>query len=109
LFVTWKLIAIGVLAMGCGARLGDGFDDNGDAGNGGSHDGGSNGKADSGVTPQSDAASAACPNDRKVYLNFDGVTLTRATPSDSTKRVGSARARRCRHGIKAAARAPLIS
>lgn len=35
----------------------------------------------SSTTP--DAANAACPNGRKVYLNFDGVTLARATTSDA--------------------------
>jgi hypothetical protein len=87
--VTWKLIALTALACGCGAELGDGIASSTDAGNGnggggGSGGGGGGGNVDAGVT-QNDAPAAACPNGRRVYLAFDGVTLTQAATSDSTQ------------------------
>jgi len=78
------LAAIALLVAGCGnASLGGG-DDTGngtiDAAGGGS---GSGSDIDASVQ-MIDAAAPACANGRKVYLNFDGVTLTQAATSDAT-------------------------
>lgn len=83
MFVNCKLIAITALAAGCGAQLGDGVGGStaADAGSGG----GGGGQRDAGVQSGNDAAAAACPNGRKVYLAFEGVTLTKAATSDSTQ------------------------
>ncbi len=93
--MTRWLIALSVLAVGCHARLGEGFGtsegvDAGNGGGGGGGGGGGNGSGsgggnvDAGVTSP-DASTAACPSGRKVYLAFDGVTLTQAATSDSTQ------------------------
>ncbi len=94
--VTWKLIAIGVLAAGCAARIGDGSgggDDNNnnvDAGGGSNGSGSNGGNVDAGTQANPDSGmAAACPNNRKVYLEFNGVTLTRGTPSDATTNTAS--------------------
>jgi len=86
--VTWKPIAIGLLYVGCAAQLGGGSkqDDNGDPPgtnpDGGNGSNGGNGDA-SVQPPGMDAANAACPNGRKIYLAFDSVTLTKATTSNA--------------------------
>src|SRR5262245_48281488 len=70
--------ALAVLASACvGAHLGDGE-------HGGRPDGGSRGGNDAAAAdaPDIDAASA-CFNGRRVFLNFEGVTL-RQGPSDAT-------------------------
>lgn len=91
--MTWKVIALAVFAVGCHARLGEGFGasegvdantDNGGGGGGGGGSGSGSGGVDAGVTTP-DAPTSACPNGRKVYLAFDGVTLTQAATSDSTQ------------------------
>src|SRR4051794_9197728 len=76
-----KLLALLALVAGCEANLGSG-DNNG----GGSADAaGSGGETvfDAAVQ-QIDAAAPACANGRKVFLNFDGVTLTKAATTDAT-------------------------
>jgi hypothetical protein len=91
--VTRTLIAIGVLAVaGCAAQLGGG--DNGgnnnsiDASNG--SNGSGNNNPDAGVQPQTDGSmNAACPNNRKVYLEFNGVTIARAATSDAVNNQAS--------------------
>jgi hypothetical protein len=80
--VTWKPIVIGLLAVGCAAKVGDG-DPNAtpDSGATVKLDGG-NGGGDSNVNPMD--APSACPNSRKVYLHFDGgITLQQAATSNS--------------------------
>lgn len=82
--------------IGCQATLGDDpfgstvVDAGGGGGNGGGSGGGNgsgNGSGDgsgSGMMPDA-GSNAACPSGRKLYLSFDGETLTRATASDSTQ------------------------
>lgn len=96
MIVTWKLIAIGVFAVGCGARIGDGpgGDDNNagvDGGSsGGNQDAGNGGGNDSGTQSQGDGGmNAACPNNRKVFLEFNGVTIARAATSDAVNNQAS--------------------
>ena len=88
------LFALVLLAAGCGAQLGDGPEqatstDANTGGGGGNGTGGGNGNGSgsgSGSGTHMDAGTSnACANGRKVYLNFDGVTVTQATPSDSTQ------------------------
>jgi hypothetical protein len=85
---------LAVALFGCSATLGDDpigatvvdAGDNGGGGGGSGSGSGSGNGSGSGSGMQPDAGTAsACANGRKLYLNFDGVTLTRATPSDSTQ------------------------
>jgi hypothetical protein len=94
MFVTRTLIAIGVAVAGCAARIGDGSGGGAsvDANGGGSNGSGSNGgNTDAGTQVQPDAPSmnAACPNNRKVYLEFNGVTIARAATSDAVNNQAS--------------------
>lgn len=73
--------------MGCHARLGEGIgaSDGVDASTSTGDDSGTGSAGiDAGVSTP-DAPPPACPNGRKVYLAFDGVTLTQAATSDSTQ------------------------
>jgi hypothetical protein len=88
LFVTRTLLAITALAAGCYARVGDGegnlaTTDAGDTTGSGSDTTG--GDVDAGAQGGTDAPTPACANGRKVYLAFEGVTLTQATTSDATQ------------------------
>jgi hypothetical protein len=77
-----KLLALLALVAGCEASLGSG-DNNG----GGGVDAAGSGSEtffDAAVQQQMDAAPPACANGRKVFLNFDGVTLTKAATTDAT-------------------------
>jgi hypothetical protein len=90
--VTTKLHAMGLLAVlaGCPARIGDGESKTVDAASGGSVDSGNGGNKDSGMQTQNDSGmNAACPNSRKVYLEFNGITIARATPSDAVNNQAS--------------------
>jgi hypothetical protein len=77
-----RLVAIAALVLaGCQAHLGEGGSNaTVDAGGGG--DGGGGGGGGDASIPVD--APPACANGRKLYLNFDGVTITRAAMSDST-------------------------
>jgi hypothetical protein len=77
-----KRLALLALVAGCEANLGSG-DGNGNGNNPDAASGGGTTFFDSAVQQQIDAQAPACANGRKVYLNFDGVTLTQATTSDS--------------------------
>ncbi|HEY5924223.1 MAG TPA: hypothetical protein VIV11_21245 [Kofleriaceae bacterium] len=83
--MTWKPIAIGLLLAGCPATIGGGNGGGGvDSGNGSSIDsGGSSGGNDSSVSQNDAATNAACPNDRKIFLEFNGVTLQQAATSNA--------------------------
>lgn len=83
--VTRILCAIGVLAVaGCAARIGGGDNDQiVDAAGGAGSDSGESGGSDSGVQGSDGSTNAACPNNRKVYLEFNGVTIARAATSDA--------------------------
>ena len=74
-----KLVALLALVAGCEANLGSG-DGNGTPDASGS---GNGSMFDAAVQQQADAQAPACANGRKVYLNFEGVTLTQAATSDS--------------------------
>lgn len=81
-----KVLALAALLAGCNANLGASGSGNTsvDSGNGGGGGGGGGGgNPDAAIQVQPDAA-PACANGRRVYLNFDGVTLTDAGNSDST-------------------------
>lgn len=77
-----KLVALLALVAGCEANLGGG-DDNSNNGTPDASGSGGTTKLDAAVQQQADAQAPACANGRKVYLNFDGVTLTQAATSDS--------------------------
>jgi hypothetical protein len=93
--VTWLRIAttaIGLLALGCGARIGDSDQDNGfrtDASSGGGNVDAANGSSSDASNAQPDAGNVACPNNRKVYLEFNGVTLTQAATSNALTNLAS--------------------
>lgn len=76
-----KLMALLAVVAGCKASLSSGMgDDDGvtiDAAGGGG------GQLDASLQQQVDAA-PACANGRKLFLNFEGVTMTQAATSDST-------------------------
>jgi hypothetical protein len=76
-----KLLALVALVAGCEANLGSGGDNNGSG-----LDAAGSGETffDAAVQQQIDAAAPACANGRKVFLNFDGVTLTKAATTDAT-------------------------
>ena len=75
-----KLLATAaLLAAGCEAALSD----NGGNGNVDANGSGSN-QIDAPTQQQIDAP-PACANGRKLFLNFDGVTVTQGTPSDATQ------------------------
>jgi hypothetical protein len=76
-----KLLALVALLAGCEASLGPGTGETNGVDAAGGGGGGSN--IDAAVQQQVDAA-PACANGRKLYLNFDGVTITQAATSDST-------------------------
>ena len=85
---TW-LALIALAGSGCYARVGDGegnlaIADAGDTSGGGSDSSGGV-DVDAGVQPGADAPTPACANGRKIYLAFDGVTLTQAGSSDATQ------------------------
>ena len=90
--MTWKPIAIGLLLAGCPATIGggNGGGSNGvDSGNGSSIDAnGGGGNMDANVT-QNDAMNAACPTGRKIYLEFNGVTLQQAATSNAANNQAS--------------------
>jgi hypothetical protein len=74
-----KLLALLALVAGCEANLGSG--DN----NGGNPDAAGSGETFfDAALQQPDAAAPACANGRKVYLNFEGVTLTKGATTDAT-------------------------
>jgi hypothetical protein len=77
------LMAIGVFAAGCGARIGESGYDNDDRVDASTSmpDGrtGGFGSADAAMPD----APSACPSGRKVYLEFNGVTLTQAATSNA--------------------------
>ena len=73
-----RVILLAAFGFGCGAQLGD------SVGQSGTDSGTGNGSADSSVPP-SDGSTALCANGRQVYLNFDGVALTRGAPSDAAQ------------------------
>jgi len=79
------VLVLSLAATACGAELAGGSADT-DAGAGPSgSDGSTSGSDDAGTVPQpTPDAAPACFNGRVVYLNFDGVTLTRGT-SDATQ------------------------
>jgi hypothetical protein len=77
-----RLLAIAALVLaGCEARLGEGVGSSSVDASGG--DGSDSGGGSNDAALSVDAA-PACATGRKVYLNFDGVTITRAANSDST-------------------------
>lgn len=80
-----KLLALVALLAGCEAALGPGGESSNatpDA-SGGGGGGGSSQSPDAAVAPVD--APPACANNRKVFLNFDGVTLSQGSPSDATQ------------------------
>lgn len=90
----WRVGLLALAMIGCQATLGDdpinnsaGIDGGGGNGNGNGNGGGNgNGSGSgSGMHPDAGMQPATCANGRKLYLNFDGVTLTRTTPSDATQ------------------------
>ena len=85
--VTWKPLAIGLLFVAsCAARVGDGVNDGTPDAPGATVklDGGTSGGDSGNVTPMDAPMNAACPNNRKVYLHFDGgITLQQAATSNS--------------------------
>src|SRR5512143_2148292 len=80
----WRLLVLVCVLGACGAQLDEsvGSNSNGgtDAGSNGSN--GSNGSTDGGSSPD---AAVTCASGRAVYLDFDGVTITQGSPSDSTQ------------------------
>lgn len=87
-----KLIALVLVLAGCHATLGDSENnsattdaDTGGGGNGGGGGSGNGGGGGGGMMMKDAAVSPACASGRQVFLNFDGVTITQATTSDSTQ------------------------
>ena len=78
-----RVAALVVVLAGCGAQLGSSSNNQGvvDAPNGGSN---TNPGIDAPVNSPDAPAAPACPNNRVVYLSFEGETLTNAA-TDSTQ------------------------
>jgi hypothetical protein len=75
-----KLLALAALLAGCEASLSPG---NGNGTTDANGSGSGSGNIDASMQMQPDAA-PACANGRKLFLNFDGVTLSDAASSDAT-------------------------
>jgi len=78
-----KLALLLALVCGCEANLGGGNGGGDNTGVDASTGGGSN-NPDAAVVQQMDAPAPACANGRKLFLNFDGVALTKGAPTDAT-------------------------
>jgi hypothetical protein len=76
-----KLLALLALVAGCEANLGAG--DNTGSVDPDAPGGGGETFFDASVQQQQDAAPPACANGRKVFLNFDGVTLTKGATTNA--------------------------
>ena len=77
----WRTVALAsVIALGCGAEI------EGEKNRAGTDAAAPAPDAETVANPMPDAPPAsACPNSRKVYLAFEGVTLTAGTPSDAVQ------------------------
>jgi hypothetical protein len=84
------LVLFVLAAAGCEARIGEGFGANNGGGGGGGDDDPIEeppGEVDAGIEEEPIDAmppAPACANGRKLYLNFEGVTLSDAATSDAT-------------------------
>lgn len=79
-----RVLGFVVVLSACQARISNGAGDDDDDGD---IDAGRMGNDDAAVAPDASLidAAPACALARSVYLNFDGVTLNRATASDATQ------------------------
>jgi hypothetical protein len=82
----WKPAVLAIMLAACGAQLGD-HAGGGQVDASGSGSGSGSGMPDAAgaVTPDAAPDAPACFNGRTVFLDFDGVTLTQAGTTDSTK------------------------